>query len=180
MELFAPSRELLQRFDAQGRVLTNDKALPCPDLLSALPDTITHARVLLLEAPDPLTLLASIAGCPPHVKSVDVVLHHSSGPQAARLALLLLLAAELDPGSAAHMEMLWDVLANAVWPKGEAWWQQLGGKDGFIQRLLDGRCESLPLGRWWAAARAAPLMRCACGQAQIRRQAGERADYHRA
>ncbi len=119
--------------------LAQSKALACPDIFSALPDSVSHARALVLEPADPLTLIASIAGAPAHLQQLDVVLTHSCSWQLARVTLLLLLVAELDPGSEEHMAWLWDVLANAVWSNN--WWPHISA---YVKRLSDDR-HDLPL-----------------------------------
>ncbi len=115
------------RYDTSPAPLAHDKALPCPDLLACAPP---HTHVLLIEPPDPLSLIASIANAPATVTRADVVIYHSFAPSLARTALLLLAA------EGASDELIWELWANAVWEDGDACWEQA---KLFAARLCDSR-----------------------------------------
>ena len=90
-----------------------------PTLLHSLPPSQSSAAMLLLGCGDPRNLLASVGASsqqgPCALSRLHVVLNDVAPGVLARSALLLLMAAELDPDSNSDMDLLWDVWYNAEW-----------------------------------------------------------------
>lgn len=105
-------------------------------LLHGLPASQGAASLLLIGCGDPRNLLASIgASSGRHALcQLRVALNDISSGVLARSALLLLMASELDPGSDADMDLLWDVWYNAQWLP-----DTCARTRPFLERLAQGR-----------------------------------------